>query len=78
MHSVIEFNLFENMFSNSLCCSLVIVDQEQFSYEYAHLGQEFVSLKINNKRSRFFDFTKMFLVFTLKMQDKMQVWCSNI
>ena len=51
--SVIEINLFESMFSNSLMLSLVIVDKENMLMNMPVVGQEFVSLKITTKNYYF-------------------------
>ena len=55
---VIEFNLFENMFTNSLMLSIVIVDKENLIMNMPIIGQEFISLKITTKGVGSFDFTK--------------------
>ena len=56
--SVIEMNLFENMFTSSLMLSLVIVDKENMVMNMPIVGQEFVSLKVSTKGVGSFDFTE--------------------
>jgi len=55
--SVIELNLFENMFTSSLMLNLVIVDKENMVMNMPIIGQEFVSLKVSTKGVGSFDFT---------------------
>ena len=63
---VIEFNLFENMFTNSLMLSIVIVDKENLIMNMPIIGQEFISLKVTTKGVGSFDFTKnVFSVHTI-------------
>ena len=55
--SVIELNLFENMFTSSLMLNLVIVDKENLIMNMPIVGQEFLSLKVTTKGVGSFDFT---------------------
>ena len=56
--SVVEINIFENMFTSSLMLSLVIVDKENMLMNMPIIGQEFISLKITTKGVGSFDFTE--------------------
>ena len=56
--SVIEINLFENMFTSSLMLSLVLVDKENMIMNMPIVGQEFVSFKVTTKGVGSFDFTE--------------------
>ena len=56
--TVVEINLFENMFANSLMLSLVIVDKENLLMNMPVVGQEYVSLKITTKGIGSLDFTE--------------------
>ncbi len=56
--AVIEFNIFENMFTSSLMLSLMIVDKENLIMNMPIVGQEFVSFKVTTKGVGSFDFTE--------------------
>ena len=55
--NVIEINIFENIFSNSLIVSLILIDQNNLVMNMPIIGQEFVSLKLSTPGVGNFDFT---------------------
>ena len=55
--NVIEINIFENIFSNSLIVSLILIDQNNLVMNMPIIGQEFVSLKLSTPGVGTFDFT---------------------
>ena len=56
--NVIEINIYENIFTNSLQLSLVLVDQNNLIMNMPVVGQEFVSLKLSTPGVGTFDFTE--------------------